>query len=85
MGHDAVYIATQTDEHNKRTGEVNSRFSQLCERAERDTNCTVLRGKHAASRTAPSAYINAKLCKFPSHCLKTGELCLAMEMRKAQH
>jgi hypothetical protein len=65
VGHDAVNIATRTDRHrHKRTDEINSRFSQLCERAEKDTNCTVLRGRHAASRTAQSAYINAKLCKF---------------------
>jgi hypothetical protein len=68
--HDAVYIATWKDRH-RRKDEVNGRFSQLCERAEKDTNCAVLPGRQAASRTAPSsACINVKLCKFQTIVLR---------------
>ena len=38
--------------------------------APKKTNCTVLPGTHAASRTAPSKYINAKLCKFQAIVLR---------------
>ena len=70
----AVYIATRTDRHRYRRTVAFRNFANAPKKTQ-----TVLFSLQNIRHT------HMLIMQISSHCLKTGELCLSMGMRYAQH